>query len=206
MSPESESSTPQPAKQPSSPGPEMHWIVAAITQGWPAMKKFIVHFAFFATGALLVYCLYQSFVIPGKDATIASLQQQKEKLNTDLQREDRENDKLRNENALKWSAHDEKSFPLKKRAKILAKQINEFADAVEKGTIDFNQRQNEWNQRFIPRIGVILVQLDELGQHSERLEQEQNVLALMNQFPSVAKEIAKEINKLADNLPDSDSP
>jgi hypothetical protein len=46
--------------------------------------------------------------------------------------------------------------------------------ATKQGIIDMNQRQNEWNNRFIPRINVVLAQLDELGQHSEKLEQKQN--------------------------------
>jgi hypothetical protein len=186
--------------------PETNWIIATLKKEWPSLKKFLVHLACITFGAVCISVLYEKFIIPGKDSTIGALQQEKEKLSNDLQREDRENDKLRNEVATYQSAHDEKSFPLKKRAQILARQINEFADAVKKGSIDLGQRQNEWNNRFEPRITVILSQLDQLGQHSEKLEQTENVFAFQNEFPTVAKDIATEINKLADGLPDSESP
>jgi hypothetical protein len=43
----------------------------------------------------------------------------------------RENDKLRSDNSQYQAAHDEKVFPLKKRVKILAAQLSEWAPTIE---------------------------------------------------------------------------
>ena len=156
--------------------------------------------------------LYEKFILPGKDAEMSSLRQEKEKLQTDLQREDRENDNLRNQNALLQSSHDEKSFPLKKRAQILAKQIDDFANQIHWPPTDMvlrSQQYNEWSDRFAPRVQVMLKQLDELGQHSDFFETNNYGYLLMNYAPDEVKQlksVASELNRLADKLPDVESP
>ena len=117
--------------------------------------------------------------ISTKQGIIEGKQTQIDFLNTKLDASLKENEKLRNENALFQSAHDEKSFPLKKRVQILAKQLCEFADAVDKGRtntggLDYqawaNLRRDEWQNRLVPRLNVMIRQLDELGQHSENIQ------------------------------------
>jgi hypothetical protein len=203
MQPESETPVPQQAPP---PAPETHWIVAAITARWPAMKKFIVHVAFLAVGALAMIFLYEKFIIPGKDAEIGALQQQKEKMATDLQREDRENDKLRNDVAAYQSSNASKSFPLKKRAQILAKQLTEFADSIEGTNWDNGRAINQWSQRFESRANVMLQEMDELGEHSEKISQVDLQQYNPNVFPGQVKELAKEIDRLAVDLPDVEKP
>ena len=196
------------------PKPEMHWILAAIAERWPAVKNFFIHLAFLVAGALAILFLYEKFIIPGKDAQIGALTQQKEKLSTDLQREDRENDKLRNENAQYQSVHDEKNFPLKKRAQILANQINDYADKLfdslksPNGYNQWQQKSTEWGDRFAPRIYVMLKQMDELGQHSDLFETNNYPYILNNQPLTVMplKAMASELNKLAGGFPDVAAP
>jgi hypothetical protein len=45
--------------------PEVHWIWAAITKKWPAVKGFVVHLALFALGVLSMIFLYDKFIISG---------------------------------------------------------------------------------------------------------------------------------------------
>jgi hypothetical protein len=52
----------------------MHWILAAVAERWPALKRFLLPMALLVAGALAMMFLYDEFIIPGKDATIQALQ------------------------------------------------------------------------------------------------------------------------------------
>jgi len=193
--------------------PEVGWVMALISKEWPAIKKFFVHIAFFVAGALAVMFLYEKFIIPGKDATIvqlgATISQKDETVRTISEERDsalRENTNLRSQNALYQSAHDEKSFPLKKRVHILTKQLDEFADGIAQGKIDINQRNSEWNERFMPRINVLQGQLDEQGQHSDEFDKPLDYNLMTFHYPQYITNIAMQFNKLADALPDGEAP
>lgn len=143
-----------------------------------------------------------------KDETIRTISEERDAAN-------RENEKLRNENAEYQASRDEKEFPLKKRAQILANQINRYADEIfdtlksSSGYNQWEQKSEEWQDRFVPRIEVMLKQMDELDQHSDLFETN-NISYVFNTQPQNApnqlKAMAAELNKLADGLPDVASP
>lgn len=147
-------------------------------------------------------------IIDRKQSDIDSLSKQLEAAN-------RENDKLRNVNAQYQSAHDEKNFPLKKRGQILAKQLSEFVDELDKdrtnaiNNLNWRElRNDEWQNRFAPRINVMTKQLDELGQHSDKIQKLD--IAYYPNFGDPSsdlqlRELAAELNKLAAGLPDTTS-
>ena len=181
------------------PEPEGHWIFAALKREWPALKKFFIHLACFTAGAIFILFLYEKFLIPGKDSTIISLQQEKDKLNNDLQREDRENDKLvkQVDNLRIYRAQD--AMPLKKKALILAQQIQNFTKDWKDTDSPNVQADNvqKYLQRFGLRASIMREDLDQNGQQSDALDK------VMYNFSSNYQDvraIASEVERLAKNL------
>jgi hypothetical protein len=109
-----------------------------------------------------------------------------------------------------------KIFPLKKRAQILAKQMTEYADEIEKDItakhhFDATLWDYQWESRFVPRIHLMINQLDEVGQHSPALDNlSENLLMIQQTGNTIVSQYirqwANEINKLAAGLPESASP
>ena len=137
-----------------------------------------------------------------KDDTIKTISEQRDAAN-------RENDKLRNENAAYAAAHSEKSSPLKNRAIILAKQFSEFGDLVSTNENVYNAQalqkgelyREMWQVRFEPRVSEILKELDVQGQSSDYLPA--GVSSYNMPSGEQVKKIASEIDRMAKNLPES---
>jgi hypothetical protein len=151
--------------------------------------------------------------ITQKEATITTVSAERDSFKDD-------NEKLRNENAQYQAAHDEKAFPLKKRVKILASQISEWSSQIETNrpqTFNSPQFQTlvyEWEGRFWPRLQIDLKQLDEIGQHSEQIEimnfnGMENMMVNFSyyqpQFYAQMQILTNELNRLAENLPDTET-
>jgi predicted RNase H-like nuclease (RuvC/YqgF family) len=171
--------------------------------------------------AVLVFSLAASWlltwqvVVPEKDQQLLTKQDnidgkqtQIDFLNTKLDAANRDNEKLRSDNANLQEARDEKNFPLKKRAQILAQQIADFADSIEndKSGQKYQFLSNEWNNRLSQRIDAAVRALDEMGQHSDKIEQfNQMNFGMINdpRFISGIREEAVEIKKLADAIPET---
>src|ERR1051325_328482 len=91
------------------------------------------------------------------------------------------------------------STPLKKRALILAEQVNEFADGVPNNADSFNDGWQRFTQRFGNRIKTITDELDSRGQHSDALDHMASFEELANTSNSQAGtnliRMAKEIKR-----------
>jgi len=140
--------------------------------------------------------------IQAQEATIKDISEERDHAN-------RDNEKLRRDVAAFQAVHDDKSFPLKKRALILSSQLKEYAarliDATNKNDpVKRNEINNEWENRFQHRVNLVLSQLDEYGQHSEKLESSVNYVGIYS--PQAAELISlysSEIARMANNLADT---
>jgi hypothetical protein len=183
-------------------------------------KAPIAFLAVFVFSVTVAWLLTWKVVVPAmqvqidtKQGIIDRKQSDVDSLKGQLDSANRENDKLRNENAAYEAAHADKSSPLKDRAIILAKQLSDFGDLVKTNENDntgpgYQKRElyrEMWSVRFEPRVSEILKELDVLGQSSDYLP-----AGISDSFniptSDQTKMIASEINRMATNLPELESP
>jgi|SRR5665213_213629 len=109
----------------------------------------------------------------------------------------------------------DKSTSLKQRAQLLANQLTDFADEMDNDKVPTNLRlyQNEWDHRFPNKIDALLKELDAQGQFSQKIEKESNGLdingygvAFQTDTAAKIRDVASEIKRMADDLPESKKP
>lgn len=169
------------------------------------MKKFVVHFAFLAVGALAVLFLYEKFIIPGKDANLAQKDETIRTVSEERDAANRENDKLRRDNEWLKNYRSKETMPLKQSALLLARQIHEYIkdwkDTDDPGKKESNIQK--YLQRFGLRASIMRDDLDQNGQHSDAFDK---VMYNFSFNYEDVRTIADQIEKLANNLPDQSNP
>ena len=191
------------------------WFGYHLTKDWRIMMQAPIAFTgVFVFSLAASWLLTWNVVVPEKDTQLATKQEiidQKqsdiESLSKRMESAERENDKLRSELSSSQTGHDEKTFPLKRRAQILAKQLTDFAAEMEadNSRAKFALFMNEWNIRFPSKMDVILRELDEHGFYSEKIETN-NVQIYQPDSAKQIRDIASEIKRMADELPETEVP
>lgn len=195
--------------QPPNIGEPLKWFGYHLTKDWHLMTKAPIAFLAVLLLSLLLARLYiWDSVIPEKDEQLKTKQSQIDFLTKKLEASDKDTDRLRAENAAYRAGHDDKSLPLKKRVLILSDQLEEyksrFTDAwTKRDTTRMATLSYEWENRFKNRVDVAESQLDDNGQHSEKLERI-GYIDFYNSDPTAAVElIASELKRMAEALPDN---
>ena len=187
------------------------WLGYHLVKDWRMLIKApIAFFAVLVFSISLAWLFTWQAVVPQKNEQLATMREQNDYLTKKLEGSEKEADQLRSELATaRTTPHDEKTFPLKKRALILSSQLKDYAarliDVVSKNDmVKRNEITNEWENRFRNRVYLVLSQLDEYGQHSEKLETTANQQGIYSpQAADLINLYASEIGRLANNLPDT---
>jgi hypothetical protein len=188
------------------------WLGYHLSKDWRMLMKAPIAFLAVLLIAIgIAWIFIWQVVVPMKNEQLTTKQGQVEYLTKKLEESEKDGERLKNDLAASRTApHDEKTFPLKKRALILSAQIKEYQSRLvaARGSNDQTKIipvETEWRNRFENRVPFVLSQLDEYGQHSEKLESANN--ALFNVYgPDFANGLnlyAEEIGRMANNLPDT---
>jgi hypothetical protein len=150
----------------------------------------------FLIGFLAGWVFTWQIVVPSKNASIETLQisdnAKKSKID-DLQKE---NDRLVKQNTDLKAATSDRATTLKKRTTVLVNQLSEFAKTHAKDA-DTDALQDVFRQRFSGRVSGIVKELDEAGQHSDRLSQPR---IYSERSSTTLQTISDELQKLANKL------
>jgi hypothetical protein len=150
--------------------------------------------SFFGCWAALFWH-YQG-ILEEKNATI-------EKQSKALDRSDKENERLEHQLANSKAYLPDISIPLKKRAMILADQMDEFQkNEVRQHPGDWNFVPSWYGARFERRMETVRSQLDELGIHSLGLDVEIFNSTWQPNDTNKMTRISEELRKLIPQIPE----
>jgi DNA repair exonuclease SbcCD ATPase subunit len=154
-----------------------------------------------AVGALVTIFMYDKFIIPGKDAELSQKNETIRTVSEERDRANRENGQLTKQVDQLRIYRGQDAPPLKRKALILAQQIQDFTKDWR--DTDSPEVQNETVFKYLTRFGlraqIIRDDLDQNGQLSEALD---NVMYNFGYNYKDVRKIAEEIEKLAKKLPE----
>jgi hypothetical protein len=185
------------------PEPKMHWILDIFQRKFPAVKNFLIHIACFAAGCILILFLYEKFIIPGKDATLAQKDETIRTVSSERDSIKREFDRLSTENEQLRAYRGKDAPPLKQDALILAHQIHDYIKDWKDTDPPDQQYHNvqKYVERFGTRASLMRDDLDQNGKDSPEFDKVMFNFYNNYNYKGV-QTIADEIEKLANNLPD----
>lgn len=173
-----------------------------IEKGWPVLKaapRAVASVSFLS--GLLGFCLAWYIVVASKNATIETLSTSTKEKDSTIDLLQKENDKLQKQNLELKTAIAEFAAPLKKRTLILANQLIEFIKQRPNGE-SLDDTRTDYENRFPGRNAKIVLQLDEVGQHSDTLNKALSNVNFYDPstFVTNVMTVANELERLANNL------
>lgn len=170
----------------------------------PVIKQAPISFAFVSVVAFGAIWLVFHFTYGGrldsKDATIQSVEHERDRFKTEAERLEKENGRL------KQGLPATPLGSIKKQAEVLADQLSEFSIALSKTPPEGPHHGYDYfNFRFRDRIRRLRDALDEIGVHSDLLDQAPGLGDFMmlngdNKSVATIESAAKEIRRLIKDL------
>ena len=177
------------------------WPFNIWQEEWPEVKKakrsvLLCCLASFIVGALGATFLFKTFIIEGKDTTIAGIKEERDRALRDKAELSHVVEQLR--------IYRSSGMPIKQTALILARQIRDFS----KGWKDADPPEIRYynSQKYLHRFGeraeMVRDDLDQNGQQSDALDEVMKNFMSRNDNYQDIKTIAAEVERLANKLPD----
>jgi hypothetical protein len=173
--------------------------IETIQKEFNVIKQTPISFAFgcvVITGALwLVFHFTFGSRLDSKDATIQSVEHERDRFKTEAERLEKENERLRR------GLPATPATSLKKQADVLAGQLLEFASTVRTNQQPFWPGQI-YDFRFDKRMRLLRDELDRMGIHSEGLDRAANLGSWMMGEPNM-RLIAEMVEAVVKDLRES---